>query len=115
MLNLKFTVTLAIWGHLKIAKITILSWYFPSKLISKCCNLSMNWDWAKGFSAALVTRYLNVDLRKFLASHMSKLFLEMRGSAALFKRPSRRGHIPLLHPLMYIIDRGRHRKCDHLF
>jgi hypothetical protein len=25
MLNLKFTVTLAIWGHLKIAKITILS------------------------------------------------------------------------------------------
>jgi hypothetical protein len=39
-----------------------LRFFFPSKLISKCCNLLMDWDRGKGFSA-LVTRYLMIDLR----------------------------------------------------
>ena len=48
----------------KLPKITILRWFFPSKLISKCCNFSMDWDRVKGFSA-LVTRYLMINLGSF--------------------------------------------------
>jgi hypothetical protein len=38
--------------------------FFQSKLISKCCNFSMNQDRVKGFSAS-VTRYPEIDLRLF--------------------------------------------------
>jgi hypothetical protein len=62
-----------------LPKITIFALFFPSKLISKCCNFSMNWDGVKGFSAS-VTSYLKIDLRPFLACHMSKIFLAMRGT-----------------------------------
>jgi hypothetical protein len=40
----------------KLPKITILRWVFHQKLISKCCNVSMDWNRIKGFSV-LVTRY----------------------------------------------------------
>jgi hypothetical protein len=42
--------------------------------ISKCCNFSMDWDRVIGFSV-LVTRYLTINLRPFLGSHMSKIFM----------------------------------------
>jgi hypothetical protein len=61
----------------KLPKITILRWFFPSKLILKCCNFLMDWDRVKCFSA-LVTRYLMIDVGLFLASHKSKIFLAMR-------------------------------------
>jgi hypothetical protein len=40
-----------------LPNITILRWFFPSKLISKCCNFSMYSDRVKCF-LALFTRYL---------------------------------------------------------
>jgi hypothetical protein len=59
------------WGEIsKLPKITISRWFFPSKLISKCCNFSADWDRIKCF-LALVTHYLTVDLGSFLASHKS--------------------------------------------
>jgi hypothetical protein len=61
MLNRKYSVTVATKGRLKIAKITILHCFFPSKLISKCYNFSMNWVRVKGFSAS-VTSYPRIDL-----------------------------------------------------
>jgi hypothetical protein len=55
MLNRKFPVTMATGRRLKIAKIHYFAYifvvFFPSKLISMCCNFSMNSDRVKGFSA----------------------------------------------------------------
>jgi hypothetical protein len=48
----------------KWPKITILHCFFPSKLISKCCNFSMNWDRVKCFSASVIS-YPKIDLRPF--------------------------------------------------
>jgi hypothetical protein len=93
VLSLKFPVTMATRGHLKIAKNHYLCWFFPSKLISKGCNFSMDWDRVKGFSA-LVTRYLIIDLGLFLASRKSKIFLAMRGTTAPFKPHNRRENFP---------------------
>jgi hypothetical protein len=73
--------------------------FFPSKLISKCCNFSMNWDRVKGFSAS-ATCYPKIDLRPFLACHMSKIFLEMRVTPPPFKPPKQKGaHPPSGNPL----------------
>jgi hypothetical protein len=47
-----------------LPKITILRWFFPSKLISKCCNFSMDWDRVNCFTM-LVTHYLMIDLESF--------------------------------------------------
>jgi hypothetical protein len=47
---------------------------FPSKLISKCCNFSMDWDRVKSFSV-LVTCYLKIGLCPFLASYKSNIFV----------------------------------------
>jgi hypothetical protein len=55
----------------------------------------MNWDRVKGFSASL-SSYPKIDLRSFLACHMSKIFLAMRGTPPPSNPPNRRGHIPLL-------------------
>jgi hypothetical protein len=63
--------------------------FFPSKLISKCCNFSMDWD-------RVNTRYLMINLGSFIASHKSKLFLAMRGTPPPSNPPNRRVHIPLL-------------------
>jgi hypothetical protein len=80
----------------KLQNITILRRFFPSKLISKCFNFTKDWDRVKCFSA-LVTNYFIIDLGSFIASHKSKIFLAMRGTAAHFNLPSnRRGHFPLL-------------------
>jgi hypothetical protein len=95
MHNRKLSVTMATGDVSKLPKITILHCFFPSKPISKCCNFSMNWDRVKGFSAS-VNSYPKIDLRPFLACHMSKIFLAMRGTPPPFKPPNRRGHIPLL-------------------
>jgi hypothetical protein len=109
---LKFPVTMAYAGRLKI---TILHYFFPSKLISKCCNFPMHWERVKDFSA-LVTRYLKIDLRPFLACHMSKIFLAMRGTAAPLQTPKQKGaHSPSANPLMYHCDGGLSRKSDHFF
>jgi hypothetical protein len=69
----------------------------------------------KGFST-LVTRYLRIYLRLFLACHMSKILLAMRGTAAPFK-PSKteEGTSPSGNPLMYHFDGGPRRKSDHIF
>jgi hypothetical protein len=42
MLGLKFPVTMATRDISKLPKITILRRFIPSKLISKCCNFSMD-------------------------------------------------------------------------
>jgi hypothetical protein len=79
------------WGDIsKLPKITILPQFFPSKIISKCCNFSRDWDRVKGFSA-LVTRYLMIDLGSFLASHKSKIFLAMRRTTAPLQTPQTEG------------------------
>jgi hypothetical protein len=89
MLSLKFPVTMATRDISKLPKITILRWFFTSKFISKCCNFSMDWGRVKGFSA-LVTHYLTIDLRSYLAFHKSKIFLASE-----------------------VFDRGWRRKNDH--
>jgi hypothetical protein len=105
------------WKISKLRKITILHCFFPSKLISKCCNFSIQWDRVKGFSA-LVTRHLKFDLRPFLACHMSKIFLSIRGTC---NRPpsnpqNRRGHTPLLAtPWCIILMGGSAEKVVTLF
>jgi hypothetical protein len=72
MLNLKFPVTMATGGRLKIAKNHYFALvFFPSKLISKCCNFSMQWDRVKDFSV-LFTRHLKINLRPFLSCHKSQ-------------------------------------------
>jgi hypothetical protein len=84
--------------------------FFPSKLLSKCCNFSMQWDRVKGFSA-LVKCNLKIDLRPFLVCHMSKIFLAMRGTTAPFKLPKQEGaHPPSGNPLMYHFHGGARRK-----
>ena len=99
----------------KLPKITILRWFFPSKLISKCCNFSMDWDRVKCFSA-LVTRYLMINLGSFIASHKSKIFLAMRGTPPPFKPPKQKGaHPPSGNPLMYLLVGGPRRKRGHFF
>jgi hypothetical protein len=98
MLSLKFPVTMATRGHLKIAKNHYFALIFSSKLISKCCHFSLHRDRVKGFSA-LVTRYLMIDLWSFLASHKSKIFLAMRRTPPPFKPPKQKGaHPPTGNP-----------------
>jgi hypothetical protein len=97
MLHHNFLVTMAMGDISKLPKITILHCFFPSKLISKCCNFSVASDREKGFSA-LVTCYHTIDLTQFLACQMSKIFWAMWG---LGFRPlqtprNRKGHIHLL-------------------
>jgi hypothetical protein len=115
MLSLKFPVTMATRGRLKIAKITILSRPFPSKFISKWCNFSRDKDRVKCF-LALVTRYLMVDLGSFLASHKSKTFLAMRRDyRPPSNPPNRKENNPLLATPWCIFGwRGR-RKSAHFF
>jgi hypothetical protein len=72
-----------------LPKITILRLFFPSKLISKCCNFSMDWD--SQMISALVTRYLMIVLGSFLASHKSKILLAMRGTAIPLQTPKTQG------------------------
>jgi hypothetical protein len=94
-------------GVSKLPKITILPRFFPLKFISKCCKFSRDWDRVKGFSA-LVTRYLMINLWSYLASHMSKIFLTMRGNTAPppSNHTNTRGHIPLLATAWCILSMG---------
>jgi hypothetical protein len=73
-------------GHLKIAKNFYFALMFFIKIDFKVLQLSMDTDRVKGF-LALVTRYLMIDLGSFSASHKSKIFLGMRGTATPFKPP----------------------------
>jgi hypothetical protein len=115
MLSRKYPVTMEKGGRLKIVRKnnTILHCFFPSKLSSKCCNFSMNWDRVKGFSA-LVTSYPKIDLRPFLVCHISKIFLAMNMMKGL-PQPSpplprnRRGISNSGNPLMYNFDWGPRR------
>jgi hypothetical protein len=111
MLNRKFSVTVATGAYSKLRKIIILHCVFQSKLISKCCNFSMNYDKVRGYSAS-VTSYPEIDLRPFLACHMSKIVLAMRGTTTLFTPPppTEGAHPPSGSPLMYYFDRGPCRK-----
>jgi hypothetical protein len=107
MLNLKFPVTMATRGHLKITKKSLFcvdffhqNW-FQSAATSQLIKIRV-----KGFSALVNQRlfsigftcYLLKDLRPILASHKSKIFLAMRGLLPPFKLLSRTGHIPLWYP-----------------
>jgi hypothetical protein len=98
MLNRKFPVTMTTGGTSQNCQKSLFCIvFFPSKLISKFCNFSMNWDRVKGFSAS-VTSYPKIDLRPFLAFHMSKIFL---GIFSLFeaskgggcKKPSKHAYM----------------------
>jgi hypothetical protein len=93
----------------KIAKNHYFMLIFPSILISKCQNFSMDWDRVEGFSV-LVTCYLLIDQRPILASRKSKIFLVMRGLLSPFKPLSRKGSI--CHPPF---DRERRQKMWWLF
>jgi hypothetical protein len=98
-----------------LQKITILRWFFPIKLISKCCNFSMNEDRVKGFTV-LVTRYLMVDLGSFLASHSPKFSWRWGGLPLPFKPPKQKGaHPPSGNPLINLLHRKRHGKSCHFF
>jgi hypothetical protein len=114
MLGLKLPVTMATRGYLKIAKITILRWFLLSKLISKCCNFSMDWDRVKDwlFSVSYTLPYDRPGV--ILVSYKFKFFLATRGTTA--KPPKQKeSHHPTGNPLMYRFDRGRRRKSDHFF
>jgi hypothetical protein len=67
--------------------------FFSSKLISKCCNFSMDCDRVNGFST-LVTRYLTIDLRLFLACHIFKINFAMRGTDTPVKTSKAEGGTP---------------------
>jgi hypothetical protein len=96
-----------------LPKITILHWFFPSKLISKGCNISMDWDRVKCFSA-LITRYLMINLGSFLASQKSKIFLAMRGTAASLQTPQTEGgSSPFWQPPDVSFSWGPRRKSGH--
>jgi hypothetical protein len=84
-----------------------LRWCFPSKLISKCCNFSMDWDRVKG-SSAFITRYHKVVLGLFVASLGSKIVLEMRKSTDTLQTPKQNGAHPPLATLwcIYLIGDG---------
>jgi hypothetical protein len=51
-----------------------------------------------------------IDLGSSLASHMSKIFLAMRGTAAPFKPPKQKGMCPSGNPLMHLLVGGRAEK-----
>jgi hypothetical protein len=79
-----------------LPNINIFRWFFPLKLILKCCNFSMDWDRVKGFSE-LVTHYLMVDLGSFLASHSTKFSWRWGRLPPPSTPPTyRKGHIPHL-------------------
>jgi hypothetical protein len=81
ILNLHFLLPLQRWNISQWLKIHLFALIFPSTVISKCYSFSKYWDRVKAFTV-LVTRYLKVNLRPFLASRESKKILEMRGSTA---------------------------------
>jgi hypothetical protein len=60
--------------------------FFSSKLISKCCNFSMDWDTVKGFSA-LVSSYPKIYLRPYCLPHVQN-FLGDEGDCCPFKPPN---------------------------
>jgi hypothetical protein len=84
-------------GHLEIAKHHFLALIFPPKLISKCCNFSMDWDRVKDFSA-LVTRYLR-------SPHRQETFGLVRLTTDPLQTTKQRGYNPpLAHPwCIYLI------------
>jgi hypothetical protein len=115
MLSLKFPVTMATRGHLKIGKKHYFALIFSIKIDSKCCNFSMDWDRVKGF-LALITSYLMVHLGSFLASHSPKFAWRWGGLPPPFKPPKQKGaHPPSGNPLIILLYRGRRRKSCHFF
>jgi hypothetical protein len=57
-----------------------------------------------------------IDLGSFLASHKSKTFLAMRGTAAPFKALKQKGAFPHSgNPLMYLVVGGSRQKSVHFF
>jgi hypothetical protein len=95
-----------------LPKITILRSSFPSKVISKCCNLSMDWDSVKGFSAS-ITHYIMIDQRSFLTSPK---FSSRLGGLPPLQTPKQKGEYPSSdNRRMYIFDRWRRRKSNHFF
>jgi hypothetical protein len=87
MPSLKFPETMATRGHLKIAKTHYFALFFfcPSKLISKCCNFSMEIELESKVLSALVTRYPMIDLGPFLASQKSKI-VALSGARQFYMR-----------------------------
>jgi hypothetical protein len=88
--------------------------FFPSILIPKCCNFSMNRDRAKGFSAC-VTSYPKIDLKPFLACHMSKFSWRWGGLPPSSTPPNRGAHPPSWQPPDVTFGWGRRRKNGHIF
>jgi hypothetical protein len=78
--------------------------FSPSKLISKCCNFSMDWDGVKGLSV-LLTRYLTIHMRPLLACQISKIFLAMKGACRPVQIKQKGAHPPSGNPPMYLFDR----------
>jgi hypothetical protein len=104
MLNLKFPVTMATGGRLRIAKNQYLALFFPSKLISKCCN----WNKVKRLISVIYMLPSKIDLRLFLACHMSKTLLEIQTPK------QKRAHAHSGTPLMYLLIGGGN-ESDHFF
>jgi hypothetical protein len=98
----------------KLPKITILRWFFPSKLILKCCNFSMDWDRVKGFFFSVgYTLPYNRPGVIFSLSQVQN-FLGNEGTTDPLKTPQT-AHPPSGNSLVYFLDGGRRRKSGHLF
>jgi hypothetical protein len=89
-----------------LPKITILRWFFPSKLTSKCCNFSMDWDRVKCLSA-LVRRYLMINRAILSLSHVQNFLGDGGGGTPPFIPPKQKGaHPPSGNPLIYLLNGG---------
>jgi hypothetical protein len=98
----------------KLPKITIVRWFFPSKLISNSCYFSMDWDRVKYFSA-LVTRYLMIDLGSFLASHKSIFFWRWGGLPPPSNPQTEGGTFPFWQPPDVSLVGSRAEKVVNFF
>jgi hypothetical protein len=93
MLSLKFLLTWQRRNISKLPKITTLRWFLTSKLISKCCNFSMDSNKVKAF-LALVTRYLMICLGHFKPLTILKFSWRWGGLPPPFKHPKQKGARP---------------------
>jgi hypothetical protein len=93
----------------KLQKITILRWFFPSKLFSMCCNFSMDWE-SNAFQ-----RWLHITLW-LIWGHFLQFQNFLGDEPPPFKPPKQKGaHLPSGNPLMYLLVGGPQRKSDHFF
>jgi hypothetical protein len=110
MLRLKFSVTMATRGHLKIAKNHNFAMIFSIKIDFKVLQLLNGLRWSQMlFSVGYTLPYDQSGVIYSLSQVQNLLGDE--GDSAPFKPPKQKGaHPPSGNPLMYLLDGGRAEK-----